>query len=372
MENRKAMEDKIEPSTNISITPAGDAIVNGKFLHISSIELTDYCDEGACGVVLIGKQRYLDRKVAVKLYTKGHRDHAEITGQGITEAKMAVSLDHPHIVKVYSSDIDDHGRFYVVMEYLDGVTLEDYLEKNERDIRQKINYWDAVSSALLYAQSKGIYHGDLHLRNIMVGEEWLRLIDFANSSFLGNREWILTSAAVHIKMVVETLFSYRKLEDYIAINLSSLHPDFTLCGCVAWGEFLISEIFLKHEMSRDYYLKKGDDYMIQWNIFHFSILLAAIPVFNLEYICKWAQEVLPNEMYVHNFLNTLKAEVNAKIKGQNMFTISHENISIEQKLSDLIKLYDTWRKLFLSKSPSEIRTICREFVAKSAFDRLVP
>jgi len=366
------LNEKIDLITDIRITSEGDAVVDGKTLHISSVEITNYCDKGACGVVLIGKQRFLDRKVAVKLYTKSHRDYTEIIRQGITEAKIALSLDHPHVVKVYSSDLDEHGRFYVVMEYLNGVTLEYFLEKHKPDIRQKIHYWDAVSSALLYAQSKGIYHGDLHLRNIMVGEKWLKLIDFANSSFLGDREWALTSAAIHIEMVAKTLFSDRKLEDYIAINLSSLHPDFTLCGCVAWVEFLISEIFLKHEMSKDLYLKEKDDYMIQWNIFHVSILLAVIPLFNLEYVCKWAQEVLPNEMYMHNFLNSITAEVNAKIKGQSMFEIRHEDISIKQKISNLIKLYDTYRGIFLSKSPSEIRIVCREFVTKSGFDRIVP
>jgi len=364
--------EEIDPITDIIITPEGDAVVDGKILHISNVEITDYFDKGACGVVLIGKQRYLDRKVAVKLYTESYRDYTEIIRQGITEAKIALSLDHPQIVKVYSSDIDEHGRFYVLMEYLDGVTLEDCLEKHKPDIRQKIHYWDAVSSALLYAQSKGIYHGDLHLRNIMVGEKWLKLIDFANSSFLGNREWALTSAAVHIQMVATTLFSDKKLEDYIAVNLSSLHPDFTLCGCAAWIGFLISEIFLKHEISKDLYLKDKDDYMIQWYIFHFSILLAAIPLFNLEYVYKWAQKVLPNEIYMHILLNSTKSEVNANIKGQSIAEIRHEDISIKQKISNLIKLYDTWLGIFLSKSPSEIRTVCREFVTKSAFDRIVP
>jgi len=123
------------------------------------------------------------------------------------------------------------------------MNLDEYLEE-DLGFEERIHYWNAISSALCYAHSKEVWHGDLHLQNIMVDKHWLKIIDFANSSFLGSREWVLSMASDNIKTLVNILFTSKNLADFVTIDLTDMHPDFTLGGCIAWVEFLVCERYL--------------------------------------------------------------------------------------------------------------------------------
>jgi predicted Ser/Thr protein kinase len=94
------------------------------------------------------------------------------------EARILSELDDPGLVRVYDLDIHE-GRYFLALEYVRGVTLEQYTEQSRPTPRQAAALVAGVARALSTAHRRGIYHQDVKPRNILVDESGNpRLIDF--------------------------------------------------------------------------------------------------------------------------------------------------------------------------------------------------
>ncbi|MCX7774096.1 MAG: protein kinase, partial [Clostridia bacterium] len=113
-------------------------------------EIISEIGAGGMAKVYKAKCRYLQRIVAVKILKDEYRDDTEFLKRFETEAQAAASLTHPNIVQIY--DVGrDNNRFYIVMEYVDGITLKEYIEQRESlDWREAINISIQICSCLLY------------------------------------------------------------------------------------------------------------------------------------------------------------------------------------------------------------------------------
>ncbi|NIM15897.1 MAG: protein kinase, partial [Candidatus Aminicenantes bacterium] len=102
----------------------------------------------------------------------------------LREARILAGLKHPNIIEVYDFDISEWGTPYYVMEYLEGNTLRDVINKYPEGLPIPLlcNYLEPITRGLSYAHEKGIVHRDLKPENIFIeeiqGREVLKILDF--------------------------------------------------------------------------------------------------------------------------------------------------------------------------------------------------
>jgi Tol biopolymer transport system component/predicted Ser/Thr protein kinase len=128
---------------------------------------------GGMGEVYRARDIRLDRSVAVKVLPAEFASHAEWRARFEREAKTISSLSHPHICALY-----DVGDNYIVMELLEGETLEQRLQKGSLTIEQVVRIGINVADALDKAHRHGIVHRDLKPANVMLTRSGAKLLDF--------------------------------------------------------------------------------------------------------------------------------------------------------------------------------------------------
>src|SRR5271169_495907 len=124
---------------------------------------------GAGGMSEVYKARdtRLERIVAIKVLPAHLAGRAELRERFDREAKTIASLNHPHICTLYDTGHQD-GIDFLVMEYLEGETLAQRLQKGALSLEQVLQYAIEISDALDKAHRKGITHRDLKPGNIML------------------------------------------------------------------------------------------------------------------------------------------------------------------------------------------------------------
>jgi serine/threonine protein kinase/Tol biopolymer transport system component len=138
---------------------------------------------GGMGVVYRATDRRLDRPVAVKFLANELLD-PDASRRFQDEARLASSLNHPHIVTVFETGTFG-GTEYLVTEYIDGPTLREWARQN-RGWRKTVELLAGVADALAAAHSAGILHRDIKPENILVASGgYAKLADFGLAKLAG-------------------------------------------------------------------------------------------------------------------------------------------------------------------------------------------
>jgi len=126
---------------------------------------------GATAEVFEAYDYLLDMTVAIKLFYLNFANDDKLYQVFRQEAKLAMELSHPNIVKVYTFDLWQ-GRPFIVMEKVgNGKTLAHLLrEKGSLSVEEVLNFFKPIAEALDYAHRKGIIHRDLKPLNILIDE----------------------------------------------------------------------------------------------------------------------------------------------------------------------------------------------------------
>ncbi len=108
------------------------------------------------------------RIVAVKILRDEYVQNGELLRRFKNESKAVALLSHPNIVRVYDVNFSDRVN-YIVMEYIDGITLKEYIEhKGVLDWKEAVHFTVQILRALQHAHDKGIVHRDIKPQNIML------------------------------------------------------------------------------------------------------------------------------------------------------------------------------------------------------------
>lgn len=125
-----------------------------------------------------------DRIVAIKILKDEYLANEEFTRRFKNESKAIAILSHPNIVKVYDVSFGERLQ-YIVMEYIDGITLKEYIEQ-QKDIKWKeaVHFTVQILRALQHAHDKGIVHRDIKPQNIMLlPDGTIKVTDFGIARF---------------------------------------------------------------------------------------------------------------------------------------------------------------------------------------------
>ncbi len=151
----------------------------GKPSKIGKYDVIDVLGRGGMGVVYKATDPHLNRLVAIKMMTGGFSDNPDLLKRFYREAQSTGNLQHPNIVTVY--DLGDlEGTPYLVMEYLEGETLDAIINsRNPLTLLAKINFICDVCHGLAYAHHHGIVHRDIKPGNVMVLKNGsVKIVDF--------------------------------------------------------------------------------------------------------------------------------------------------------------------------------------------------
>ena len=118
--------------------------------------------------------------VAVKVLRQEYTHDPELGRRFKNESKAISLLNHPNIVKVYDVSVNDQLQ-YIVMEYVDGMTLREYLNERGGKLtsRETVHFISQILKALEHAHANGVVHRDIKPQNIMLLDNGqLRMMDF--------------------------------------------------------------------------------------------------------------------------------------------------------------------------------------------------
>src|SRR5882757_4122285 len=132
---------------------------------------------GEMGEVYRARDTRLDRTVAVKILPNHLSDNPEAKQRFEREARSISSLNHPNICVLHDVG-NENGTSYLVMEYVQGETLESRLQKGPLPLKQALECGMQVCDALEKAHRAGIVHRDLKPANIMLTPSGTKLLDF--------------------------------------------------------------------------------------------------------------------------------------------------------------------------------------------------
>ena len=143
-------------------------ILNKGQIIAGRYEIAEKLGAGGMAVVYLAKDQKLDRFVTCKVLREEHLTNDEFIRRFMVEARAVASLNHANIVNVY--DVGQEGQIhYIVMEYIDGVTLKDLIDRKAPfDDVEALGVSIQIASALSHAHKSGIVHRDIKPHNILV------------------------------------------------------------------------------------------------------------------------------------------------------------------------------------------------------------
>lgn len=151
--------------------------------EIDKYKIVEVLNAGGMGIVFKARQKIMDRDIALKLLPP-ELAKDEVNLQRLErEAKALAQLNHPNIIATYDFGLTDTGQGYLAMEYVEGLSLDELLEKvGILKPGRAVFIFKQIADGIRFAHQKGIVHRDLKPQNIMltdiVSKDQVKILDF--------------------------------------------------------------------------------------------------------------------------------------------------------------------------------------------------
>ena len=158
--------------------------------QIREYKIIEKIGEGGMGEVFLAEDENLGRMVAIKVLAPELLRNAALIERFKQEARLQATLTHPNIVSLYNFFFEANN-YYMVLEYVEGVTLKQIIGRSGRIDEQRCKYiFSQILEGLGYAHSQGVMHRDIKPSNIIINEKKhdnVKIMDFGIAKVLGDR-----------------------------------------------------------------------------------------------------------------------------------------------------------------------------------------
>jgi tRNA A-37 threonylcarbamoyl transferase component Bud32 len=149
------------------------------------LEILECLGRGGMGAVYKARQPRLDRLVALKILAPEKQNDLQFAERFEREARALARLNHPNIVTVFDFG-EVSGQFYLLMEFVDGLTLRQLLQNGKLAPAEALNIVPKICEALQYAHEQGIVHRDIKPENILLDKQGrVKIADFGIAKIAG-------------------------------------------------------------------------------------------------------------------------------------------------------------------------------------------
>lgn len=165
-------------STLPNLTAGGESILGKMPKKIGPYKIEAQLSQGGMSFLYLGLHSQTNVPVSIKVLSPRYITHPEMISQFLKEAEIIALTDHPNIVELYGQGAWKKG-LYIAMEFVQGVSLKQFITQQNLSIRSCLKIILQVSYALLHLHTHGVIHRDLKPENILITEgSHVKVIDF--------------------------------------------------------------------------------------------------------------------------------------------------------------------------------------------------
>ncbi|WP_145441750.1 Stk1 family PASTA domain-containing Ser/Thr kinase [Staphylococcus hominis] len=167
--------------------------MNGKLIN-DRYQLIDKLGGGGMSMVYLAEDTILERKVAIKAISIPQSEKDETMKRFYREVNSATQIVHENIVEVYDVEEDDDN-FYLIMEYIDGPTLSEYIHSHgPLNIETAIDFIKQILNGVKQAHEQRIIHRDIKPQNVLINKDKiLKIFDFGIAKALSETSMTQTN-----------------------------------------------------------------------------------------------------------------------------------------------------------------------------------
>lgn len=154
--------------------------------RFGAFEVVRKIGEGGMGAVYLARRHEdFEQRAAIKLIRGSPFAAAFMANRFLQERQILAALDHPNIARLLDGGVTADGQPYLVMEFVDGVRLDEYCESHQLSIQQRLELFQKICTAVHFAHQRLVIHRDLKPSNILVNDQGEpKLLDFGIAKVL--------------------------------------------------------------------------------------------------------------------------------------------------------------------------------------------
>ena len=155
-------------------------------------EIQSVIGQGGMGIVYRARHTLMERTVAIKMLQSQLISDSLSVKRFQHEAKAASKIDHPHVIKINDFGISPTGQPFIVMDYLEGISLADVIKKDgQLSVERTIRIITQACDALNHAHNQGVVHRDLKPTNIVLVTyddevDFVKVVDFGVAKLMNS------------------------------------------------------------------------------------------------------------------------------------------------------------------------------------------